>query len=245
MITEYLVEIHNSVRADGRRRAFRIALAILLIPSIGALIAPVSTTWSNYIVLGPGHSFVNPADGNGYGFSRPRPSKKPILTSFYSMRSGGTDDSPRLLLEALTTQKRTVRVIGYMFQTANGVVAAAAHGAQVPTLPWTLNYHQHGGVVMTPRQFRNMWKTIVKIEAGPLTTQRLLTAGRHISKNQATDVLAQVLVLTMSFPTTTPARNSTSFLILCAEFIDFEHTQLGRRDIEILIVTSHVDTMTD
>jgi len=132
-----------------------------------------------------------------------------------------------------------------MFQPANGVVAAAAHGAQIPSLLWTLNYHQDAGLVMTPREFRNMWKTIITIEAGPLTTERLLAAGRHISKNQPTDVLAQGLVLTMSFPTTTPAHDSISFLMLCAEFIDFEHTQLGRRDIEILIVTSHVDTMTD
>ena len=100
MITEYLVAMHNSVRADGRRRASRIAPAILLSPSMGALIAPVSSTWSNYIVLGPEHSFVNPVDGNGYGNSRPKPTKKTILTSFYRMRPGGRDHSPRLLLEA-------------------------------------------------------------------------------------------------------------------------------------------------
>jgi hypothetical protein len=48
----------------------------------------------------------------------------------------------------------------------------------------------------------------------------------------------------VSFPTTTPARDSISFLVLCAEFLDFEHTKLGT-DIEILIVTAHVDNMTD
>ena len=191
--------MHNSVRADGRRRASRIALSILLSPSVGALIAPVSTTWSNYIVLGPEHSFVNPLDGNGYGHSRPAPSKKPILTSFYKMRPGGRDHSPSILLAALTTQKRTVRAIGYMFQSENVVVAAAAHGAQIPNLPWNVNYHQQDGVVMTPRAFNRMWKTISTIEAGSLTTERMLAAGRHVSKNQPTEVLAQGLVLTMSF----------------------------------------------
>ena len=102
---------------------------------MGALIAPVSSTWTKYIVLDPEHSFVNPPDGNGYGNRRPAPSKKPILTSFYRIRPLGRDHSPSILLAALTTQKRTVRAIGYMFQPENGVVAAAAHGAQIPNLP--------------------------------------------------------------------------------------------------------------
>jgi hypothetical protein len=72
----------------------------------------------------------------------------------------------------------------------------------------------------------------------------MLAAVTHVSNNQPTDVTAQGLVLTMSFPTTTPARDSISFLVFCAEFLDFEHTKLGT-DIEILIVTAHVDNMTD
>ena len=56
MITEYLVAMYNSVRTNGRRRGSRVALVIDLSPTVGALIAPVSTTWSNYIVLGPEHS---------------------------------------------------------------------------------------------------------------------------------------------------------------------------------------------
>jgi len=217
---------------------------IALSPTVGALIAPVSTTWSNYIVVGPEHSFVNPPDGKGYGHSRSLPTKKPILTSFYRVHRGGRDHSPSTLLAALTTLKRTVRAIGYMFQPHSGLVAAAAHGAQVPNLPWNLNYHQHGGVVMTPREFKKMWKTISVIEAGPLTTEGMLAAATHVSNNQPTDVTAQGLVLTMSFPTTTPERDSVSFLVLCAEFLDFEHTKLGT-DIEILMVTAHVDNMTD
>ena len=142
MITEYLVVMHNSVRANGRQRGSRVALVIALSPTVRALIAPVSTTWSNYIVFGPEHSFVNPPDGKGYGHRRPVPTKKPILTSFYKMQRFGRDHSPRILLAALTTRKRTVRAIGYMFQSENGLVAAAAHGAQVPNLPWNLNYHQ-------------------------------------------------------------------------------------------------------
>jgi hypothetical protein len=216
---------------------------IALSPTVGALIAPVSTTWSNYIVVGPEHSFVNPPDGKGYGHNRSLPTKKPILTSFYRMKRGGRDHSPRTLLAALTTLKRTVRAIGYIFKPHSGLVAAAAHDAQVPNLPWNLNYHQHDGVVMTPREFKKMWKTISAIEAGPLTTEGMLSAATHVSNNQPTDVTAQGLVLTMSFPTTTPERDSVSFLVLCAEFLDFEHTKLGT-DIEILMVTAHVDNMT-
>jgi hypothetical protein len=168
MITPHLVAMHNSIRANGRRRGSRVALVIALSPTVGALIAPVSYTWSNYIVLGPEHSFVNPPDGKGYGHSRLVPTKKPILTSFYRMQRGGRDRSPSILLAALTTRKRTVRAIGYMFQSENGLVAAAAHGAQVPNLPWNLNYHQQSGKVMTPPEFKKMWKTISTIEAGPL-----------------------------------------------------------------------------
>jgi hypothetical protein len=96
---------------------------------------------------------------------------------------------------------------------------------------------------MTPREFKKMWKTISVIEAGSLTTEGMLAAATHVSNNQPTDVTAQGLVLTMSFPTTTPERDSVSFLVLCAEFLDFEHTKLGT-DIEILMVTAHVDNMT-
>ena len=32
------------------------------------------------------------------------------------------------------------------------------------------------GIVMTPREFKQMWKTIRIIEAGPLTTERMLAA---------------------------------------------------------------------
>ena len=81
---------------------------------------------------------------------------------------------------------------------------------------------------MTVVEYKKIWKTIIAIEQGPLTTDRLLTAVKTQVKNAGTDAMAQGLVITMSFPKTgTLERDSVSFLICIAEFIDFEHTKRG------------------
>ena len=81
---------------------------------------------------------------------------------------------------------------------------------------------------MTVAQYKQIWRTIITIEQGPLTTERLVAAVKTQVKNGGTDALAQGLVLTVSFPIPeTLERDSVSFLICIAEFIDFEHTRRG------------------
>ena len=102
MYSPYLAGMCNSVRANGRLRGHRLALAIRLRPTVGILIAPISTLWVHKIVESLHHAFVNPPDGRGYG--KDSKGTKPILTTFYQTPPSGTDLKPRILLRVLTTQ---------------------------------------------------------------------------------------------------------------------------------------------
>ena len=171
--------MHNSLKADGTLHACRVGLALRFTESMGALISPISLTWVNYIVESPDHSFVNPPDGKGYGSDINSRANKPILSTFYRPNAASRDEKPGLLLRGLTTQQGTMRAVGYCWYPEAGTVAAAAYGRTVPNLSWNINYHQDNGLVMTVTEYKKIWKTIITIEQGPITTDlsRCLQTG--------------------------------------------------------------------
>jgi len=226
MYSPYLAGMYNSARANGRLRGHRLALPILLSQDLGILIAPVSTLWVHNILESSDHAFVNPPDGRGYG--KHSHGHKPILTTFYQTPPAGTDQKPRDLLRALTTQRKTVRSVAYPWFPAAGTVEAAAYNTPIQNLPWNVNYHQSGSLVLTVPEYKRLWKTIQTVPGGELTTDRMEAAA--LEKNDCADVVAEGMVLTMSFPLagSPHERESISVLTLALECIDFEHTKEGK-----------------
>ena len=117
--------------------------------------------------------------------------------------------------------------MAYPWYPEAGTIDAAAYNTRIPNLAYNLNYHQSGSVVITVSEYKRIWKTIQTVEGGQLTTDRMEAAV--LEKNDCEDVVAEGMVITMSFPLSgSDERESVSFLTCIAECIDFEHTKQGK-----------------
>ena len=229
-VTSNLVAMTNSFQADGTLNGYRMALPISITGHTGFLVTGIWRLHGHQMVPSTPavrHAWRPPSDGYGIRSDSNAPSKgpAPLVTTALVFQPPRRDPKPSLILEALKTEEGTTRSMAYLWWPIDGVVAHAAHGANIPNLDGDYRPLGGGNIVLSVHQLHQMWRFINTTALGVITADNL--AASMGKKNAAVDVFALGFVVTLPFPVGDDDDSSVSFLVCIAEFIHVRHTDKG------------------